>query len=280
MEELRASIFAWLNPQFVGELLVGWGGRLLGAFAIFLIGRLVAAALARSFVSAMQRVGMDQTLARFFSNFIYVGLMVFVVLSAVNTLGVPTTNFIAIVGAAGLAIGLALKDSLSNFSSGVMLVFFRPFKVGDSIQAAGVSGTVDAIGLFSTTVKTADNSVVTVPNSLVYSGTITNLTAEKERRIGLAIAISYEDDLPTAKALIRDIVTSDRRVRKSPAPGVLVQDLLPNGVSLAVTAWVATSDFGSTRSDLLERIRIAMAERGFTVPHERVRILERAAQVE
>jgi len=227
MEELRASISGWLNPQFVGELLIAWGGRIVGALAIFLIGRLVA-----------------------------------------------------IVGAAGLAIGLALKDSLSNFSSGVMLVFFRPFKVGDAINAAGVAGTVDAIGMFSTTVKTPDNSVVTVPNSLIYSGTITNMTAEVERRISFTISISYEDDLLDAKQMIRDIVESDRRVRKSPAPDVLVQDLLPNGVSLAVNAWVATGDFGATRSDLLERIRVAMADRGFSVPHERVRLLERAAQVE
>jgi small conductance mechanosensitive channel len=280
MEELRASISGWLNPQFVGELLIAWGGRIVGALAIFLIGRLVVAALSRWLVSAMQRVGMDQTLARFFGNFSYIGLMVFVVLSAVNTLGVPTTNFVAIVGAAGLAIGLALKDSLSNFSSGVMLVFFRPFKVGDAINAAGVAGTVDAIGMFSTTVKTPDNSVVTVPNSLIYSGTITNMTAEVERRISFTISISYEDDLLDAKQMIRDIVESDRRVRKAPAPDVLVQDLLPNGVSLAVNAWVATGDFGATRSDLLERIRVAMADRGFSVPHERVRLLERAAQVE
>jgi len=280
MEELPTSISAWLNPQFVGELLIAWGGRIVGALAIFLIGRIVAAALSRWIVSAMQRVGMDRTLARFFGNFAYIGLMVFVVLTAVNTLGVPTTNFVAIVGAAGLAIGLALKDSLSNFSSGVMLVFFRPFKVGDSITAAGVSGTVDAIGMFSTIVKTGDNSVVTVPNSLIYSGTITNMTAEPQRRISFNISISYEDDLLDAKEMIQDILESDRRVHKSPAPGVAVQDLLPNGVSLAVSAWVATGDFGATRSDLLERIRVAMADRGFSVPHERVRLLERAAQVE
>lgn len=280
MEELRTSISAWLNPQFVGELLVAWGGRIVGALAIFLIGRMLAAALSRWIVSAMQRVGMDQTLARFFSNFAYIGLMVFVVLTAVNTLGVPTTNFVAIVGAAGLAIGLALKDSLSNFSSGVMLVFFRPFKVGDAITAAGVSGTVDTIGMFSTTVKTGDNSVVTVPNSLIYSGTITNMTAEPQRRISFNVSISYEDDLLDAKEMIQAILESDRRVQKSPAPGVSVQDLLPNGVSLAVSAWVATGDFGATRSDLLERIRVAMADRGFSVPHERVRLLERAAQVE
>ena len=160
----------------------------------------------------MQRVGMDQTLARFFGSLIYIVLVVMVVLTAVNALGVPTTNFLAIVGAAGLAIGLALKDSLANFSSGVMLVFFRPFRVGDTIQAAGVAGIVETIGIFSTVVKTPDNIVITVPNSLVYAGTITNLTAEPTRRIDMIVAISYEDSLADAKKLLAEVLKADRRV--------------------------------------------------------------------
>ena len=133
----------------------------------------------------------------------YIVLVVMVVLTAVNALGVPTTNFLAILGAAGLAVGLALKDSLSNFSSGVMLVFFRPFRVGDTVKAAGNEGTVETIGMFSTVLKTADNATLIVPNSLIYAATITNYTAEGTRRIELSVAISYEDSVADAKALFK-----------------------------------------------------------------------------
>src|SRR5262249_26308599 len=155
---------------------------------------------------------------------LYMVLLVFVVLTAVSALGVPTTNFLAIVGAAGLAIGLALKDSLSNFSSGVMLVFFRPFKVGDQIDVAGVGGVVDNIGIFNVTLRTADNRAVIVPNSLVYGGTITNYNAELTRRIDLTIAVGYDADIPQAKSLIEAIVAAEARIQRFPAPEVAVQD--------------------------------------------------------
>ena len=151
----------------------------------------------------------------------------------------PTTNFLAIVGAAGLAVGLALKDSLSNFSSGVMLVFFRPFQVGDQIDAAGVGGVVESIGIFSTVLKTPDNRVITVPNSLIYAGAITNYNAESTRRIDLTIAIGYDADIPQAKSVIAAVVAAEARVMKHPAPEVAVQDVLPTAVTLAVRVWVA-----------------------------------------
>ncbi len=171
------------------------------------------------------RVGMDDTLASFFGNLIYIVLVVIVVLTAVAALGVPTTNFLAIVGAAGLAVGLALKDSLSNFSSGVMLVFFRPFQVGDQIEAAGVSGVVESIGMFSAVLKTPDNRVITVPNSLVYAGTITNFTRRARAASISSIAIGYEADIADAKQLHR----GHRRAPTSascstPAPEVVVHD--------------------------------------------------------
>jgi small conductance mechanosensitive channel len=279
MDEIRAAISNWLDPQLIGELLLTWSGKILAALAIFVIGRLIAKALSGWFNRGVQRVGLDQTLARFLSNLMYIGLLVFVVLTAVNTLGVPTTNFLAIVGAAGLAIGLALKDSLANFSSGVMLVFFRPFKVGDNIQAAGVAGVVESIGMFSTEIKTADNAVIIVPNSLIYSGTITNFTAERTRRIDLTIAISYDDDLAAAKEAIRDVIDGEKRVHALPAPEIVVADLTPNGVNIAVRVWVATADHAPARSDLLERIMIACAKRGMTVPYQRLRILDQTARV-
>jgi len=270
MEELRATLSNWLDPQLLGAIALDWSGRVVAALAIFVIGRLVANALSRWFSRAVVRVGMDQTLAKFFGNLIYIALVVMVVLTAVNTLGIPTTNFLAIVGAAGLAVGLALKDSLANFSSGVMLVFFRPFHVGDTIQAAGVNGVVETIGMFSTVLKTADNAVITVPNSLIYAGTITNFTAEPTRRIDMLVAVAYEDSIAKAKALLGDVLKAERRVLVTPAPEIVVNDLGPNGVNVAVRAWVATADQGA-RGDLLERIKTTFEEHGLAIPYPRMR---------
>jgi small conductance mechanosensitive channel len=278
MDELRAALSGWLDPQLVGAAFLDWGGRIVAALAIFLIGRLVATLLTSWFGRAVQRIGMDETLAGFFGSIIYIVLVVMVVLTAVATLGVPTTNFLAILGAAGLAVGLALKDSLANFSSGVMLVFFRPFKVGDTIQAAGVNGVVDNIGIFSIVLKTPDNAVITVSNSLVYASTITNFSAEPTRRVDLVVAISYEDSIADAKKLLRELVTADKRFLETPAPEIVVNDLTPNGVNLAVRAWVATSD-QPARNDLLERIKDSFEEQGLTIPYPRMR-LDRAAGAE
>jgi small conductance mechanosensitive channel len=180
------------------------------------------------------------------------------------------------VGAAGLAVGLALKDSLANFSSGVMLVFFRPFRVGDAIQAAGVSGIVETIGIFSTVVKTPDNVVITVPNSLIYAGPITNFTAEPTRRIDIVVAIGYEASIAEAKSLIREVLHGDRRVLVSPAPEIVVNDLGQNSVNLIVRAWTATADLPGTRADLLERVKETFERNGLGNPYPRMR-LERHA---
>jgi small conductance mechanosensitive channel len=276
MEQLRAALAAWLDPEVVGGFVLHWGGRILAALAIFVIGRIVAIALSRWGSRAMQRVGMDQTLSRFFASLIYIVLIVMVVLTAVNTLGVATTNFLAIVGAAGLAVGLALKDSLANFSSGVMLVFFRPFRVGDAIQAAGVSGIVETIGIFSTVVKTPDNVVITVPNSLIYAGPITNFTAERTRRIDITVAIRYEDSVADAKRLLREVLNGDRRVLVSPAPEIVVTDLGQSSVNIVVRAWTATADHAGTRADLLERVKETFERNGLGIPYPRMR-LERHA---
>jgi small conductance mechanosensitive channel len=220
----------------------------------------------------MRRVGMDETLARFFGSLSYIVLVVMVVLTAVNALGVPTTNFLAIVGAAGLAIGLALKDSLANFSSGVMLVFFRPFRVSDMVKAAGNEGTVESIGMFSTVLKTADNATLIVPNSLIYAATITNYTAEGTRRIEMTVSISYEDSVTDAKTLFTEILRADKRVLAKPAPEIFINELSSNSVSMIVRAWVATPDVASARSDLLERIKSSLGDGGFKTPYPRMRL--------
>ena len=268
MAELQAFLSTWFDPRLVGAVMLTWSGRLLAALVIFLIGRMLLKGLSSRATTAMRRVGVDDTSSRFLSNLLYMVLLAFVVLTAFWTLGVQMTSFVAILGAAGLAVGLAFKDSLSNFASGLMLVFFRPFKVGDLIEAAGVSGIVESVGIFNVVMKTPDNRVINVPNSLVYAGTITNYNAESTRRIDLTIAIGYDADIPQARSVIAAIIAAETRIAKTPAPEVVVQDVLTTVVTLAVRVWVASSDYGSVRSDLLERSKRALDKYGLSIPAE------------
>jgi small conductance mechanosensitive channel len=268
MTELRELFASWLDPQKLGDVALLWSGRVLAALAIFLIGRLFLRALATWATTAMRRVGLDDTLGRFLSNMIYIVLLIFLALTALSALGVPITSFLAIVGAAGLAVGLALKDSLANFSSGVMLVFFRPFKVGDQIDAAGASGVVESIGIFNVVLKTPDNRVILVPNSLVYGGTITNYNAETTRRIDLIVPIGYDADIPQSRAVIGAIVAAEPRIQTYPAPEVALQDVSATAVTVAVRVWVEVGDYANVRSDLLERIKRSLDKYGLSIPVE------------
>ena len=268
MENLQAWLSTWLDPRVVGEVAMAWSGRVLAALAIFVIGRWVLRGLTGWATRSMRRVGVDDTLTRFLGNLLYMVLLIFLVLTAFSALGVPTTNFLAILGAAGLAVGLALKDSLSNFSLGVMLVFFRPFQVGDQIDAAGVGGVVESIGIFNVVLKTPDNRVITVPNSLIYAGAITNYNAESTRRVDLTIAIGYTADIPQAKSVIAAVVAAETRIAKHPVPEVVVQDVLQTAVTLAVHVWVASADYPTVRSDLLERMKRALDKYGLSIPAE------------
>ncbi|MGD8808609.1 MAG: mechanosensitive ion channel, partial [Gammaproteobacteria bacterium] len=218
MEQLLASLNEWfgLEPEMIGNVIATWGGRALAALVVFVIGRWIVGMIGRWLDFAMKRADVDATLTGFLGNLLRMTLMVLVLLTAAGVLGIPTTNFLAIIGAAGLAIGLALKDSLANFSAGVMLVLFRPFKVGDFIDAAGVAGTVEEIKIFNISIKTPDNRVIIVPNSLVYGGTITNFSAKPTRRIDLVIGVSYGDEIHKARSLIEDVIGADERILQDP----------------------------------------------------------------
>ena len=267
MEGLQAMIGQWGDPAFLGPLLIAWSGRLISALVIFVVGRCVAKAIAGWVRRAITKGGVDETLARFLANLINIVLVVLVVLTAIGALGVNTTNFLAIVGAAGLAVGLALKDSLSNFAAGVMLVFFRPFKVGDYIEAAGIAGSVESIRIFSTVLKTPDNRVITVPNALIYGATITNYSAQDTRRVDLLIGISYDDDIGRAKALMQGVISEDPRILQEPASQMLVMELGASSVDIAVRAWCSTSDYWQVRSDLLEKIKTTLESAGLSIPY-------------
>jgi small conductance mechanosensitive channel len=267
MESLRELLATWLDPEVTGPLFMSWGLRVLAALLVFVIGRWVAKALAAWFRRALGKTDADATLIRFLTSFVYIILIVLVVLTALSSLGINTTNFLAIFGAAGLAIGLALKDSLSNFAAGVMLVFFRPFKSGDYIEAAGIAGSVESIKIFNTVLKTADNRVITVPNSLIYADPITNFSAEDKRRIDLVIGIGYDDDIARAKALIQGVLSQEDRVLDDPAPAMILLELGESSVDIAVRPWVESGDYWAVRSDLLERIKRALEGAGLSIPY-------------
>ncbi len=267
MDSLQETLMIWLDPQIAGALVLGWGLRLLAALLIYVIGRWVAKALTRWVGKAITKADIDATLARFLSSILYMVLIVFVMLTALSAIGINTINILAILGAAGLAVGLALKDSLSNFAAGVMLVFFRPFRSGDYIEAAGISGTVVSIKIFNTILRTPDNRIITVPNALIYADSITNFSAEDKRRIDLVIGIGYDDDIARAKALIQGVLGQDNRILDEPAPVMLLVELGESSVDIAVRPWVMSVDYSQVRSDLLEHIKRALENAGLSSPY-------------
>ena len=226
--------------------------------------------LAKSITSlvrkVMQKSNMDEALVKFLGGIIYTVLLVAVILAAIDTLGVNVTSLLAILGAAGLAVGLALKDSLSNFAAGVMIMIFRPFKIGDFVTTGGVSGVVDEIGLFCVLMHTGDNQRIIIPNSAVYGNTITNTSALPTRRIDLVIGISYDDNIGTAKQIIEGIIGADERILADPAPVIAVSELADSSVNLVVRPWVSTADYWAVRFHLLETIKVKLEEGGISIP--------------
>ncbi len=249
------------------ELLLPWGIKIGLAALIFLAGRWIAKMAANSVDKIMKKAGVDATLTHFLHNVIYAALLIAVIIAAVDQLGIKTTSFLAILGAAGLAVGLALQSSLSNFSSGIMLILFHPFKVGDFVEAGGTTGTVEQINVFNTVMRTGDNREIIVPNSQIFGGTITNFSAKATRRIDLVIGIGYDDNIGKAKQIIEDILSADQRILKEPAPVILVVELGASSVDLAVRPWVRKEDYGSTRGDLLENIKTGLEDGGCSLPY-------------
>ncbi|MEM9018508.1 MAG: mechanosensitive ion channel domain-containing protein, partial [Verrucomicrobiota bacterium] len=267
MNSLTPSIAAIELETVFKDYILPWGTNILLALVVLVVGLAAVKWIVRLVRKAFGRSKMDGMLATFLSNIISWALTFFVFIAVLEVLGVPTTSFIAVLGAAGLAVGLALKDSLQNFASGVMLILFRPFQTGDFIEAGGASGVVEEILLFSTKMRTPDNREVIVPNGDIFSGTITNNNAKPTRRIDLVIGIGYDDDLREAKKILEELVKSDERVLEDPAPLVAVGELGASSVDLLVRPWVNTSDFFSTKCDLTERIKLALDDAGISIPY-------------
>lgn len=248
------------------ELLLEWAISIGTAILVFLVGRIVIKMIVKIARHAMEKGGMDALLVNFVSSIMRWVLMLFVIIAALEQLGVDTTSLVALLGAAGIAVGLALKDSLQNFASGVMLIVFRPFKNGDFVDAGGVMGVVEHIGIFTTTMKTGDNKEVIVPNGQVYGGTITNFSARDTRRIDMVVGIAYDADIRKAKNILLEILGADERVLKDPEPVVAVSELGDSSVNFVVRPWVKSGDYWAVLWDTNEKVKYAFDEAGIGIP--------------
>ena len=241
--------------------------KVVGAILIFFIGKWLARYLSKLLGKILRKNNMDETLTSFLGHITYYTLFLLVLIAAAGQLGINTTSFLTIVGAAGLAVGLALKDSLSNFASGVMLILFRPFKVGDYVTAGGQAGTVESIDIFNTILKTPDNQTVIVPNSSITTDVITNVNAKPTRRIDLVVGIGYDDNIGEAKSVLEDLIKADSRILSDPAPTVAVSELADSSVNFVVRPWVKTADYWAVRFDLTEKIKLTFDEKSISFPY-------------
>ncbi len=253
--------------QLIETYAIPWSIKIIVAILIFVIGRYISRILVRMLIRVMEKAKVDGVLRDFLGSIAQSILLVVVIIAALEQLGVDTTSLLAIFAAAGLAVGLALKDSLSNFASGVMLILFKPFKPGDFIEAAGVTGIVENIRVFNTMMRTGDNREITVPNSQIFGGIITNYSARDTRRIDLVIGIGYDDNIGTAKKLVEEILQQESRVLSDPAPVILVSELGESSVDLAIRPWVKAANYWDVRSDLLQRTKEVFDKEGISIPY-------------
>jgi small conductance mechanosensitive channel len=248
-------------------LFTAWGLKILGAVAVLIIGRMVARWARRLITRVMSRGTADATLVPFVSGLAYYLILAFVAVAVLGMVGVQTASMVAVLGAAGLAVGLALQGTLSNFASGVMLLVFRPFSVGDYIDAGGTTGSVQAIGLFSTTLNTPDNVNIVVPNSAVYGSTIKNYAANPTRRNDMVVGVSYDDDLELAVRTIRRVLDSDDRVLKDPEPVVAISELGDSSVNIVVRPWCTKEDYWNLRFDMIRALKEQLEGAGCSIPY-------------
>jgi small conductance mechanosensitive channel len=248
------------------EYLMEYGLKILGALIIFFVGRWIARLLSTLAGKAMTKAKMDETLVRFIKDLCYVALLAFVIIAALAKIGIQTGSFIALIGAAGLAVGLALQGSLANFASGVLMLIFKPIRVGDYVEAGGAAGSVAEVGIFTTILNSPDNVRIIVPNAQVMGGNIKNYTINGTRRVDLVIGIGYEDDLKKAQKAIEKVLAADERILPDPATVVAVSELADSSVNFVVRPWVKSSDYWPTYFDLTAKIKVALESSGLTIP--------------
>lgn len=263
MENINWQVIA--NKAY--ELSTEWVIKLLGALIILLIGKIVISFVVGAIKKLLNRYSVDSTIVGFVETLTKVSLQVVLWIMVLGNLGVKTTSFIAIVGSAGLAVGLALQGSLSNIGAGVLLIILRPFKIGDYITAGGQSGTVKNLGIFNTLMITPDNKEIIIPNSKIAGDSITNFSAQETRRVDFTFGIGYDDDLRAAKEILNDIVKSDSRVLNEPAALIAVSELGDSSVNFVVRAWVKTPDYWSFFFDTIEKVKLTFDEKGISIPY-------------
>lgn len=245
---------------------VDFGIRAIVAILIFYIGRMVARVISNTMRKLMRKQEVDQILESFVSNLVYWLLMTFVVIAAINQIGIQTTSLIAVIGAAGLAVGLALQGSLANFAAGVLIVMFRPYRVGDFVEAAGIAGVVQNVQILTTVLKTGDNKQIIVPNSQIMSSIITNYSANDTRRVDLVFGVSYSDDLDKVRSILKELTDADERILKDPECVIKVSELADSSVNFICRPWVKTADYWPVFWDMTEAVKKRFDEEGISIP--------------
>lgn len=256
----------FMASESVNDYVIPWAINLFFALGIFILGRWLVSALSGILRRLLTKAKMDEILIDFVTAIARTALLLFIIIAALEQLGLDTTSLIALLGAAGLAVGLAMKDSLANFSAGVMLVMFRPFRAGDYVEAGGTAGTVEKISMFSTLMRTPDNREVIIPNGNIYGDNIINYSARATRRVDLVFGIGYDDDIRKAREIILSVLQQDERILAEPAPVVAVGELGASSVDFVVRPWVTTADYWAVRWDLLEKVKLAFDENGISIP--------------
>ncbi len=258
------------SPERIQELLdtyaIPWAINIGFALLIFIVGRIVVGIIISTFIKLMGKSKYDPMLVNFLGSILRAVLMLVVIIASLNQLSVDTTSLVAIIGAAGLAIGLSLQDSLKNFAAGVMLLVFKPIRAGDFVDAGGTSGTVQNIGIFTTTLNTPDNKEIIVPNGRIYGDNITNYSAKETRRVDMVFGIGYDDDILKAKNILLELTEQDERILKDPVPVVVVAELGDSSVNFAVRPWAKTADFWGVKFDFTEKVKLRFDEEGISIP--------------
>lgn len=252
--------------ELIDTYVIPWGINIIFALLIYIIGKIVVGVVVGLFGKLMARSKYDDMLVDFLKAIVRTVLMLFVIVAALDQLGVDTTSMVAILGAAGLAIGLSLQGSLQNFASGVMLLVFKPFTRGDFIEAGGTAGVVKDIAIFSTIMTTPDNKEIIVPNGAIYGGNITNYSAKETRRVDMVVGIAYDADLKKAKDILNEMVKADERILADPAPQVAVSELADSSVNFVVRPWVKAADFWGVKFDFTEAVKVRFDKEGIGIP--------------
>lgn len=266
-------MFEELNiKDLIDAFILPYAANIALAIIIFMVGKWLASALTNLVVKLLTKSKMDDILIGFVTSITKTILLLFVVIAALNQLGIDTTSLIALLGAAGLAVGLALQNSLQNFAAGVMLIVFRPFKAGDFVELAGVAGVVENIGIFSSVLRTGDNRELIIPNGVIYGGIITNYSTRSTRRIDMVFGVDYSDDLKKAKEILRGIVLADDRVLSEPEPVIAVSELADFSVNFIVRPWVKNADYWPVLWDVTEKVKLEFDAQGLSIPYPQMDI--------